>query len=515
MTVRGVAFIAALVVAVPAFAEPKVILAPNSPRRSSCAPASGWQQAAFDDNAWAIAAGAPCPVERFRYHFSLSDDEAKNTRALELIAQYQHGFVAYLNGTELARSNLPPGVLKDTTPAKQVKTPEPEHYYASASALHAGDNVLAFEVHATARGESVALAAALLGSDRARIVRGPQLVRSRDEHIAINFDTDLPVRATVRYGKRALPATSVNTLHHVVLPLLPPGTDVDYTVRLGDEEPIAFRLRVPPKSGAYKFVVYGDVRDGHDTHAAIVKSILAEHPDFVLTTGDLVDRGADVAEWQRVFAVMAPLLSSLVMYPAQGNHDWYPGGQGVSLFRKWFEGSPLADNRIALGESKPAAYYSFDVAGTHFVALDSMMYASSAQLNWLKSDLKAAAARKSPIFAFVHDGPASAGMHGGNSTCLKNYVPVLKQYGTRMIFAGHDHDYERGVISGLPYIVSGGGGAPMRPSRCGSGTNVTCPPNVQQFINEHHYVTVEVSGRKLKVCPKRPDGSALEACTEY
>ena len=41
-----------------------------------------------------------------------------------------------------------------------------------------------------------------------------------------------------------------------------------------------------------------------------------------------------------------------------------------------------------------------------------------------------------------------------------------------------------------------------------------CPPRVLAFANEHHYVMVEVLPRFFRVCPKRPDGSAIEPCVE-
>jgi hypothetical protein len=38
---------------------------------------------------------------------------------------------------------------------------------------------------------------------------------------------------------------------------------------------------------------------------------------------------------------------------------------------------------------------------------------------------------------------------------------------------------------------------------------------VTAFINEHHYLLVEVLPKLFRVCPKRPDGSPLEACVDY
>ena len=80
--------------------------------------------------------------------------------------------------------------------------------------------------------------------------------------------------------------------------------------------------------------------------------------------------------------------------------------------------------------------------------------------------------------------------------------------------SGHDHDYERGRIGGLHYLVSGGGGAELRAPTCGTLGLPACPPSVSSFVNEHHYVSIEVLPTLFRICPKRPDGSALVACVD-
>jgi hypothetical protein len=92
-------------------------------------------------------------------------------------------------------------------------------------------------------------------------------------------------------------------------------------------------------------------------------------------------------------------------------------------------------------------------------------------------------------------------------------VPVLEAAGVTVVFSGHDHDYERGRVGRLDYVVSGGGGAELRTPRCGPGArHRRCPSRVKAFANEHHYVLVELQRDRLRVCPKRPDRSPLEPC---
>jgi hypothetical protein len=106
-------------------------------------------------------------------------------------------------------------------------------------------------------------------------------------------------------------------------------------------------------------------------------------------------------------------------------------------------------------------------------------------------------------------------MHGDNSTCVRDYVPLLQRNHVAMFFAGHDHDFERGSVNGLDYIVSGGGGAELRNARCGVPGKRACPPRVAGFANEHNYIMIELLPSLFRVCPKRVDGTALEPCTTY
>ena len=45
---------------------------------------------------------------------------------------------------------------------------------------------------------------------------------------------------------------------------------------------------------------------------------------------------------------------------------------------------------------------------------------------------------------------------------MQEYLqPLFEGNGVQLVFAGHDHTYERTIINGITYVVSGGGGAPL------------------------------------------------------
>jgi hypothetical protein len=265
---------------------------------------------------------------------------------------------------------------------------------------------------------------------------------------------------------------------------------------------------IPEAGRPLRFAVYGDVRSGHDIHAALVKALSDEDPDFAILTGDLVDRGSDEGDWERFFEIAAPLLRQLPIFPAIGNHEYMRQGHGVVAFMQLFRWPVAADEL--------PAWYSFDAGAAHFVALDSNQYKSPRQLAWLDHDLDEAHRRGArAIFVYAHEGPFSSGLHGDNAICIRDYVPLMERHHVSMFFGGHDHDYERGRVDALDYVVTGGGGAELRAPRCGIPGRRPCPPRVASFVNDHNYVMVELLPSLFRVCPKRVDGSPLESCTVY
>ncbi|MGZ3425060.1 MAG: metallophosphoesterase family protein, partial [Polyangia bacterium] len=214
-------------------------------------------------------------------------------------------------------------------------------------------------------------------------------------------------------------------------------------------------------------------------------------------------------DWERFFEIAGPLLRSLAIFPAIGNHEYSARGKGLVAFMQYFRWP------LALPDDEPP-WYSFDVGAAHFVALDSNSYKSARQLSWLDRDLREARRRGArALFVYAHEGPASSGMHGDNSVCVRDYVPVMERHRVSMFFGGHDHDYERGRLGALDYVVTGGGGAELRAARCGVPGKRACPPRVAAFVNDHNYVMVEVLPSLFRICPKRVDGTPIEACTQY
>jgi hypothetical protein len=129
---------------------------------------TAWTDPSFDDSSWVGGAGelgigdadeatiigpatAPTPVTAyFRKIFEAHDLEGITSVTLDVVRD--DGFVAYLNGVEIGRNNMPAGpVAYSTRPlagiAERPDETTPVTLTVPTSALVAGDNVLAVEMH--------------------------------------------------------------------------------------------------------------------------------------------------------------------------------------------------------------------------------------------------------------------------------------------------------------------------------------------------------------------------------
>ena len=149
------------------------------------------------------------------------------------------------------------------------------------------------------------------------------------------------------------------------------------------------------------------------------------------------------------------------------------------------------------------------------MALDTnQSYASgSAQYNWLVNDL--ASTHKDWRFVFFHHPPYSSSTHGSDSNVCNTLGPVFQTYHVSLVFAGHDHDYERtwpmlnGAVSticdgGVVYVVTGGAGAPLYSAGASYFTAYSS--------SRYHFTRVQVAGCKLTLQAIDTNGNVFDTC---
>jgi predicted phosphodiesterase len=328
------------------------------------------------------------------------------------------------------------------------------------------------------------------------LVRGPYLQSVTTNSIVVVWDTDLPSVGEVAYGEMEeygsiVADPAVATHHAVTLTGLLPYTGYHYRVVSGGaalSEDAVFRSAAGPEQTTFRFVVYGDTRTGHRAHQAIVDRIVGVEPDFVVHTGDLVESGWEVSQWDRFFEIEREMIARAPLFVTFGNHE------GSSFY--YFDQFHLPGNE---------KWYTFDYGNARFVCLkvdgESSYGPGSTQHNWLEETL---AANTQPwLFAVFHIPPYSSVQDSEEDSVRQALVPLFEQYGVDVVFNGHKHNYERNEVNGISYVVTGGGGAPLYAME-------EQEPAQAAFTMDFHFVLVEIDGDRLSASIISDEGELFD-----
>ncbi len=343
----------------------------------------------------------------------------------------------------------------------------------------------------------------------AEIRKGPYLQALGQTGVTVKLELASPEAVTVAIEgpggfKAERPSESAKRFHALRIDGLSPASTYTYRVTAGSAASAPAQFTTAPSDNRpFRFVVYGDSRSDASTHAAIARAIESAPGDFFVHTGDMVYDGKDEGDWQELFDIERKLLASRCAFVAVGNHELTsPDPAGQIAFLRYFASTDTD------GRERPHLYGSFRWSNTRFFLLNAMDTWTGDEKEWLRSELAAAMDEPGLVhrIAVLHHGPFSSGRHGGNVRLRKQgIVELMRDHKVELVFAGHDHVYERGEGQGLKYIVSGGAGAPLY-SRENSA------PETQAFEATHHFLEVSVDGDKLDVVARRASGAVIETC---
>lgn len=322
--------------------------------------------------------------------------------------------------------------------------------------------------------------------------RAPYLQRLSASSVELLFTADAPVtepftlalpngRSIASATPELDPADPTGRQHRVRFAGLDPAQT--YCYALGELTGAA-AFRTAPVAGSntpVRFGVFGD-SGGGELQSAVTEQLGTVSMDLLLHVGDIAyGRGSLAQLEQQFFTEYAALLDQIPAFPVPGNHDY--GTDDAAPFRQVFA---LPENGTPDGLER---WYSFDFGDVHFVGLDTERV-GAAQIEWLDEDLSRNALPWTVVF--LHRPPFSSGDHGSSLRVRDAFVPLFERHGVAVVFAGHDHDYERTqAIEGVTYIVTGGGGHNTRAVGWSSFTAYA-----EDVL---HFVYAEVEGDRLSV----------------
>ena len=199
----------------------------------------------------------------------------------------------------------------------------------------------------------------------------------------------------------------------------------------------------PVEDNSVRLAIIGDTGTGTQSQYDIGRQLMAARGafpfEFVIMVGDNIygsERPQDFA--QKFEKPYQSLLDAKVpFYAALGNHD--------DPTQRYYKPFNMNGER----------FYTFTKGDARFFALDSN-YMDQTQLKWLEEQLSSSDSRWKVAF-FHHPLYSSGGRHGSDTDLRTLVEPLFVKYGMDVVFAGHEHFYERiKPQKGVYYFIEGG-----------------------------------------------------------
>ncbi|MGB2867528.1 MAG: metallophosphoesterase [Bacteroidota bacterium] len=249
--------------------------------------------------------------------------------------------------------------------------------------------------------------------------------------------------------------------HYLLFGLFLPG------LLLGQvDKPFFFVQMSDPQFGMYR--IGKNFKHERENARKAIAAVNKLHPDFVVVTGDLVNKEGNkkqIAAFKETFAMLD---TTIPLYLVPGNHD--VGNRPTK--------SLLQHYRKEFGPD----YYSFDRHGVKFIVLNSSLIKDPSrvkddalhQKKWLQQTLSEASTRNpklktpnSPTILFQHHPwfLKRAGEVNGYFNMPKKiraeYLKLFKELGVKNVFAGHLHANAYGQDKSLEMVTTGPVGLPL------------------------------------------------------
>ena len=241
----------------------------------------------------------------------------------------------------------------------------------------------------------------------------------------------------------------------------------------------SLKLTLPMEQGSVKFVAIGDTGTGTKQQKELAKVMMdyrARFPyEFVIMVGDNMYGGEKATDFTKKFEEPYRVLldQGVKFYASLGNHD----ESNQRLYK--------------LFNMEGEEFYRFKKDDVAFYALNSN-YMDKRQIDWLSSELGKDTTKWK--VAFFHHPPYSSGEAHGSSDSLREIVePLFLKYGVDVVFAGHEHFYERlKPQKGIYYFITGAGGKLRK-----GDVKRNSPLTAKAFDTDLSFMLVEIADKTM------------------
>lgn len=234
----------------------------------------------------------------------------------------------------------------------------------------------------------------------------------------------------------------------------------------------------PAAAEPLKFAVIGDNGDGSAAEYQVGEQLAAAYAGFpfelVLMLGDNMYGSQQpkdfVDKFDRPFAAL--IKARVPFYAAIGNHD--------SRATLVYGGFNMDGQR----------YYTFTRKNVQFFVFDTNLL-DKPQVEWIEQSLSRSQADWK-IAYFHHPLYSNGDRHGSNVQLRVVLEPLLVTHGVDVVFAAHDHIYERLVPQkGIVHFVEGSSGRLRKGGMTPSATTAA------GFDQDQTFMLVEIAGSAL------------------
>jgi predicted phosphodiesterase len=217
----------------------------------------------------------------------------------------------------------------------------------------------------------------------------------------------------------------------------------------------------------FSFALVGDTQ-GYGTFEKINEALKDESLSFMVLLGDCVSSGEKdfhklfIAEWAE------ELKTSYPVFYVVGNHDVSEDKFTINDFEKTYG---------------PSNFY-FNYKGCLFIVLRVLKAPSTAEsITFLESVLAAQRHKYGRVFVFMHIPPlVPPDFNTKHTEYPDKLVALFDKFKVDYVIAGHYHGYARVKVKNTTYLITGGGGAPLKRKK---------------FGKFHHAIVIKVSSDSI------------------